>query len=120
MEAAYGFYGIDVTSQFCQDGGLIGGTCSDFQDAIVGTYFQGLGHSGDNVGLRDSLSLPNRKRSVCVRLMLERFRNKEMSRNGIHGLEEPLIPDASGYQLFLYHGLSETAVSIREGAFRVC
>lgn len=101
------FYGINLFRKIGKNRGLISRAGPDFQHPMVGFEFQGLGHAGHDVGLRDRLAEFDRQSPILVGLMSEISRQKYLSRQPFHHIQQALIPNAALDELGLDHFESE-------------
>jgi hypothetical protein len=82
---------VDLFDQAGEDGGLIPRARSDLEHPVPGFWIDELRHGRDDVRLGDRLAAPDGKRSVSVRVGPHDLRNEEVSRDGPHRLENPLV-----------------------------
>ena len=54
-EGGYDFDCVNLFDDLGQDGGLVAGTGTDFEDDVVGVGMENFGHRGDDIGLGDGL-----------------------------------------------------------------
>lgn len=103
-----------------EDGGGVAGTGADFQDVAVAVQFQGLGHQGHNVRLRDGLLLGNSQRGIAVgqrgHLGGYEFFAGHLVKGGQHGR----VADAARDQMLFEHGLAGLGKFVHHGKLTFC
>jgi hypothetical protein len=95
--------GIDPKGKFGEYGCLVTRTGSYLKDTIIWGHLKGLGHLGDNIRLRNSLTLTNGKGEVSIGLILQGLAYKKMPGNLAHSLKDPVIMDTTGFDLGIHH-----------------
>jgi len=91
--------GDELAHQFPQHRGLIPGARSDLEHAVVGIGREELGHPRDDVGLRDRLTLADRKSVVTVRGVAVGGADELVTRNTGHRVEDPPVADPEPLEL---------------------
>src|SRR5262249_47534795 len=86
-QARYTLDRIDLMPELGQHGGLITGAGADFEDASARREAQQVGHQGDDVRLRNSLTEADWQRSIGIGQIALGGRHKRMARYVTHGLQ---------------------------------
>ena len=89
--------------EFCQHSGLVASARPHFQHAVGRLHFQRFHHRSHHVGLRNCLTLPNRKRAVGVGFPRIFGSDESFARNLAHGRQHALVANPPPAQLLLHH-----------------
>jgi hypothetical protein len=106
-ESGVALDGVDVATEFSEQGGLVSGAGADFEDYVGGVEAEEFEHEGDDVGLGDGLSFPDRKRRVVVSVLAKRGAYEFMARDPGHDGEDSDVADAALGELSNDHSLAE-------------
>ncbi|MEY2395515.1 MAG: hypothetical protein QOF94_1860 [Acidobacteriaceae bacterium] len=96
----------DLASKFSEQSGDVAGTSANFQYLVGGLELEGLEHDCDDVRLRDGLAVADWQRMIFVGLGTVGSRNKFVTGNAKHGLEDAGIGDAAVAELRTDHKLA--------------
>src|SRR5688500_11345381 len=94
----------DLAAEEREYGRLVAGAGADLQDALAGSRGEQLGHPPDDVRLADRLARLNRERLVGVGEAPPIIGDEQLSRDGAHRPQDPLVADAPGPKLPRDHG----------------
>lgn len=93
------FEGVDLAGalgeESGEDGGLVAGTGTDFEDVVLGLEAEALGHERDHVGLGDGLGVADGVRAVGVDVVAGAGGEEALAGDGAHRGEEVGVADAA-------------------------
>jgi len=96
----------DLRGKFREQGGDVAGTGANLENLVMGRELERFEHEGNDVGLRDGLVVADGKRMIFVSLGAVRFRDKFVTRNAKHGIEDARVRHAAGPELGVDHKLT--------------
>jgi hypothetical protein len=108
--------GEDFMREFAEECGLVSGTGTDLEYAMVGPDFERLEHVGDDVRLGDGLSFADGDGVVVIGGVVEMRWDELVARNFLHRREDTFIVDAAAAELSGDHGKAVEFAGVRHRA----
>ena len=86
---------VDLPGDLGEDRGCVARAGPDLKDRLAALQGQGLGHQGDDVGLRDRLAFLDRERDILIGELAKLFGKEGLARDGAHGIQDKLGANAA-------------------------